>query len=195
MAKQTGWIIAGLAAIIAAVAPVCFFMRRENVELRPTPDESRNSNVFIFLPGIRQPETVAARAASIDDDAEVIGVSVKGHYRAYCTATMANPERHVVNDLIDRVPVTVTYCDRTQCVRALTRDDESDEPLSVVGRGWYEGKMMIRVGGKTLPQDAESIPGLSDLKVETTTWREWKTAHPDTDVYAGPLAHSGDASD
>src|SRR5438552_2413083 len=149
MEKPTKWIITGMAIVIAAVVSVQLFWRRETVRPRPTPDESRHSNALFFFPGIRQPEAVPASAAAVEDDADVIGVSVKGRHRAYCTAAMAEAERHVVNDLIDRVPVTVTYCPRTNCVRALTQDDESDEPLDVVGRGWYEGKMMIWVAGKT----------------------------------------------
>src|SRR5436309_12308333 len=123
MVKPTGWIITGLAIVIAAVASVQFHLRRETVRPRLTPDEGRNSNAFFFLPGIRQPKAFPAGAAAVEDDADVIGVSVKGHHRAYCMATMADLERHVINDLIDRVPVTVTYCPRTNCVRALTRDD------------------------------------------------------------------------
>jgi hypothetical protein len=195
MEKQTARILVRTAIVVVPVVSVFLLIRRENVESRPTPDESGGSTAFLFLPGVRQPEAVPAIAAAVEEDAKVIGVSVKGHHRAYCMATMAKLERHVVNDLIQRVPVTITYFPRANCVRALTQDDESDEPLIVVGRGWQNGKMMIRVAGQTLPQDAESIPGLKDLEVETTTWKDWKTAHPDTDIYVGPLAVAGDTSD
>lgn len=193
MQKQRMWRVVGTGIVVLGIASLCLCLRRETVEPRQANAESENSTALFFVPGIRQPPTRPALAADVEDDAEVIGVSVHGRHRAYCMGTLANPERHVVNDLIDRVPVTVTYCPRTNCVRALTQDDESDEPLGVVGRGWSEGKMMIWVAGKTLPQDSEIIPGLNDMSFETTTWKEWKTAHPDTDVYTGPLVDGGDA--
>src|SRR5437879_6141022 len=98
MVKPTGWIITGLAIVIAVVASVQFHLRRETVRPRLTPDEGRNSNALFFFPGIRQPEAVPASAAAVEDDADVIGVSVKGRHRAYCTAAMTEAERHVVND-------------------------------------------------------------------------------------------------
>jgi hypothetical protein len=189
--KHERRIIVAMAIVVAAVASVQLYLRRETIQPLPMPAQTRPEHDFS---GVRRSSTVPATEAAVEDDAEVIGVSVKGRHRAYCTEAMKSPGWHVVNDLIDRVPVTVTYCPRTKCVRALTQDDESDKPLSVVGSGWHEGKMMLSHGGEALPQDAESIPGLKDMEVETTTWKAWMTAHPDTDIYGARLGHAGVAS-
>jgi hypothetical protein len=185
------------ATILLGVTSFFYFFGRpvpvERVHI-DAPDDIYADMLF-YRPGIRQPQTVPSSTGLIDDDDEVIGISVRGRHRAYSVSTMADFKRHVVNDLIAHVPVTVTYCGRTRCARALTGDEGSDEPLTVVGRGWFDGHMMIGLAGSTYAQDAESIPGLTDMKFEKTTWKEWKTAHPDTDIYVESSEASGGAAD
>lgn len=49
----------------------------------------------------------AAEAAFLTDDAEVLGLVVKGRARAYAVTMLSY--HHVVNDVIEGIPVAVTY--------------------------------------------------------------------------------------
>jgi hypothetical protein len=44
--------------------------------------------------------------------------------------------------------------------------------------------MVVMVGQREYGQNSPEIP-LTDLEFERTTWGEWKSAHPDTDVCTG----------
>jgi hypothetical protein len=142
------------------------------------------------LPGIVHPPVEAASAATAQDSAEVIGVSVNGHSRAYCVAEMVTPFTHVINDVIDGVPVTVTYCDRTGCARVFTNTDEPDRPLEVGVGGFADGQMLLHVDHKKFGQKSRDIP-LQELEFEKTTWGKWKSAYPDTDICTGLFAFIG----
>jgi hypothetical protein len=133
------------------------------------------------VPGIVQPAVEPATSAAVPDTAEIIGVVVNGCARAYCISEMHNPLAHIVNDVIDRVPVTVTFCNRSGCARVLTKPDVVDRPLDVGVGGFADGQMLLHIDSRNIPVDSRDIP-LQDLEFETTTWFKWKSAHPDTDV-------------
>jgi hypothetical protein len=135
------------------------------------------------LPGISSPPVVPANSASTTGTSEVIGVVVNGHARAYCVSEMQSPLSHVINDMIDGVPVTVTYCNRTDCVRVLTRPGEFHHPLDV-GIGGFDGGLLLHVGAQNILQNSSEIPFM-DVEFERTTWKAWTTIHPDTDVCTG----------
>ncbi len=59
------------------------------------------------IPAITRPEYLAAAAADIRDDEDVIGLSLNGQARAFPTATMSAHE--IVNDVIGGQPVAVTW--------------------------------------------------------------------------------------
>lgn len=133
------------------------------------------------LPGIVQPAAVSAAAAPTRDDAAVVGVGVAGHWRAYCVSEMQTPLTHVINDVIDGMAVTVTYCDANNCARVLTDREMSNRPLDVgVGGFWHDG-MLLHIEHQNYSQSSPEVP-LYNLEFEMTTWKEWKTAHPQTDV-------------
>ncbi len=136
------------------------------------------------LPGMVEPPVEPAATATTQDKAEVVGVVVNGRPRAYCISEMHTPFTHVINDLVDRVPVTVTFCDRTRCARVFTKPSASDQPLDVGVGGFLGGQMLLRVDGRNFEQNSADIP-LQDLEFETMTWQDWKSAHPDTDVCTG----------
>jgi hypothetical protein len=137
------------------------------------------------LPGIVEPPVVPVNSAGVQENAEVIGVAVNGRARAYCLSEMQTPFTHVVNDVIDRVPVTVTYCNRTSCARVLTSpDEEMDSHLDVGVGGFVDGQMLLHVGNRNFSQNSADIP-LKELDFERTTWGAWKSAYPDTDVCTG----------
>lgn len=142
------------------------------------------NNLRVFIPGNSAPAILSRDAAEIDDDEMVAGISVKDRFRAYRLADMITPATHVVNDVIERIPISVTYCNIRNCVRAFTRHNESNEPLDVWVHGLMDGKMLLSLDGVEFLQEAEVVP-VDRMDVEVTSWKAWKTAHPQTDVFAG----------
>jgi hypothetical protein len=158
-------------------------------------------------PGIRQPATFPPDSARLPDDAPVVGVSAGGKTRAYLVAAFSplpggQFSPHVVNDLLGDTPVTVTHCDRTGCTRVFTDADARQPPEIDVG-GWFGGEggsLLLLVGGVRYRQDTtQPLTGIArfpyaDAHFERTTWKRWRNAHPDTDVYLGPALHPGHGS-
>ena len=136
-----------------------------------------------ITPGIRQPSTVPVAEATLADDARVIGVTAGGRHRAYSVQVMSGMTSHVVNDLVDDVPVSVSYCDQTDCTRVFAGRPGSS-PLELSTGGWVRGEMALRYGDQQYSQTATDIP-LQDHPFVVTTWKEWREQHPDTDVFVG----------
>jgi hypothetical protein len=145
---------------------------------------------FIF-PGIDLPPTVTVTEAELDDDEEVIGVVANGRPRAYRIKGMTAMTAHLVNDVIDTIPVTVTYCNVTDCVQAFTGPTRS-APLDI----WMGGRvknMMLKTGtaffwqhtGKLVDPNRAEEQAFATYKFERTSWKDWRTAFPTTDVYLG----------
>ena len=145
----------------------------------------RSTDMVFRVRGLRQPEFESASDVRVSDLYPVIGVSVGNEYRAYLLGAMDSPESHVINDLIENIPVTVTYCDRTDCVRLFTKSNQSDS-LDVSIYGFIDGQMAIEVDGQTFTQGSPDVP-LEDLTFTRTTWGEWKLDHPETNVYIGDV--------
>jgi hypothetical protein len=129
---------------------------------------------------------------NVADDAAVVGVLVGGRPRAYLLPALKSINQHVVNDLVAGTPVTVAYCDRSDCVRAYTADTPG-VPLSVAVGGWDGKVMLLRVGttfyrhdsGKAIHPGAKEELPYRPLAFERTSWAAWRKAHPDTDVVTG----------
>ena len=145
------------------------------------------------MSGIVRPEAVQAGASELRDDEEVIGFVVGGRARAYRLDALRDRSSHIVNDLVGDLPVTVAYCDLSDCVRAYTARDGG--PLDVSVGGLYGGRdMVLDVGGRLYFQESGAAlsPGvgpsaipLERLSPTRATWAEWKRLHPETDVYEG----------
>ncbi len=153
---------------------------------------SNNTNAIMpatpsIMPPINTPPTIPAAQATLKDEEEIIGMIVKGKPRAYRVSAFAGPARHVVNDLLDGVPVTVTHCDQTKCTRVFTR--EGKEPLAIK-LGGFDSSMLLYVNGHFYTQDNRHATNPSAppfpydaMEFEQTTWGKWRAAHPTTDVY------------
>jgi len=162
---------------------------------RPAPapvagEKPRMQDTPFVVPGVRCPPVHPAADANLADEEEVAGVVVAGKPRAYQLKAMKHMFRHVVNDLVAEVPVTVTYCDQDQCVCVFT-DDSRGAPLDISSGGYRNG-FLLKVGGSFFEQESGRSQS-SDAKLpyrrlehERTTWKAWKAAHPDTEVYTGP---------
>jgi hypothetical protein len=135
------------------------------------------------MEGVRTPPGVSAGAANLADDARVIGISVNERHRAYSIPALSAMTSHVVNDLVDDVPVSVTYCNQSDCARVLTSDVRG-QPVDLWLGGWIGGQMSLRYHDLYYPQTSRRLP-LLDYPFTQTSWKEWRELHPDTDVYTG----------
>ncbi len=144
------------------------------------------------MPGIRLPPARSAAEANLPDDTPIIGVVAGGSARAYLVTAMEAMNGHVVNDLVGGTPVTITYCDRTQCVHAFT-DKAGGEPLKI-DLGGFVDRMLLKVGdtfffqdtGEDFVKERGTAFPYATHPYELTTWKRWKDAHPSTEVYTGP---------
>ena len=145
--------------------------------------------------GVRTPPAVAAEAAGLDDAEEVVGVVVNGAARAYRLGALSDPRHHVVNDLVGGAPVSVAYCDQTDCIRTYT--GPGAEPLRVRIAGMTDGGLVVKLDGVYYDHRSgrvvEGPPGAAPLPLDRvpwtrTTWGRWRREHPATDVSVGSAA-------
>jgi hypothetical protein len=143
------------------------------------------STASLEYPGLVCPPPAPAAAAKLKDSESVIGVVIDGRPRAYVVKALSYPQTHVVDDVVAGHPVTVTYCDIKDCTRVFTGN--GDGPLDV-GVGGYDDGLLLRANGRRYRQysgeamePGEPLP-LAQMGFVRTTWKEWRDAHPDTDV-------------
>jgi hypothetical protein len=129
---------------------------------------------------IQLPESVNADAADLQANEPVIGVVADGIARAYSIKAMSGMSSHVVNDVIGTTPVSVTYCDRTNCARAFTADTPG-QPMSLAVGGFSDDEMLVRYQEQMYKQSSPDIP-LTEYECQITTWNAWLEQHPDTKV-------------
>jgi hypothetical protein len=150
----------------------------------------------LYRPGIADPVFVAPTDNRLSSDLPVIGIVVEGRCFAYSIPALSMPtelesvtsmydlaRRHVVNQLINDMAVTVTYCDLSHCVRVLAKD-EQERPLEVGIGGVFGKELILCWNGQQYTQSSGEIP-LHDHPFQQTTWGEWLAQHPDTQVYLG----------
>jgi hypothetical protein len=196
------FVLGGLVAAVVAMAVIAYLAVRDSDsgQSLSLPNRAIRNTPFI-TPGIRQPDTVPAVDAKLDEHAQVIGISAGDKHRAYVIRAFDQPMWHVVNDLLDDIPVSVTYCDRCDMARAFTSPRRGSSLELMLG-GWLNDRMLLRLGDAFFPQDGDeaslgrglettdqrdvhATPVLTEYPHERTTWKAWKTDHPDTDVYTG----------
>ena len=139
------------------------------------------------IPAIEEPQFTAASSspASLAADDPVFGVSLGDEPKAYPQAILVQHE--IVNDVVDDIPVAVTYC-----------------PLTGTAQGFYRGETTFGVSGQLINANlvmydrAEEHwwpqvlgrritgpdPGelLAEFPVTWTTWERWRSRHPETVV-------------
>jgi hypothetical protein len=195
LARDVAVVLAGAATAAALLAWYYASLVAGALPLPPAwaPGAPDEPVVRHALRGVRLPRVRAAADANLADDAEVIGICAGGQARAYFTGVMGTlPTRHVVNDLVGGRAVSVTYCDRTSCSRAYS-GGAVNTPLDIGVAAWSERGLVLRVEhADYLQATGESVdtPGGAGLPYqetpcEQTTWKAWRDAHPDTDVYVG----------
>ena len=149
--------------------------------------------------GVIRPPTVEAPKAGLKDEEKVLGVEVNGVARAYRLATLCDVTRHIVNDTVNGVPISVLYCDLSDCAAA-TRARQA-RPAADPNGGHERWRHGAQGRESVLPaQSAEALEGtespsgpdpslppfpFSPTTVTRTTWGAWKQQHPKTHVYLG----------
>ncbi len=128
---------------------------------------SMNSTPLV-VNGIDSPVFKPASEVELKDNDEVVGISQIGKPRAYPIAMMSGMLNRVVNDLIPvgdgdaLIPVTITYCSMTDCVRVLTGETPVGmSHLDVGTLGLLDGALALRWKGRQFKQN-DQIDGLTD---------------------------------
>jgi hypothetical protein len=150
------------------------------------------------MPPIVHPKIVPASDSLVFDHEEIVGIRVAGKYRAYSLHGLSSSSSHVVNDLLGSQAVSVAYCTANQCVKVYTKGSVS-APLDVSMGGWRkpsaksEGglvltakkKRYLQKSGKSLEPGSDAAFPYTEMKFVRTTWKAWRKAHPDTDIWNG----------
>ena len=147
----------------------------------------------IDLPGIVQPPTVPADVARLNEDEEIIGIVVDGKARAYRLKALLDPQQHIINDLIDGLPLTVAHCDVTNCTRVYA-GRRGEQPLDVAQAGLWNSDMIVKIQGvyyrhrtgEPAGNDANA-PALpcQAYTFQRMPWKQWREEHPQTNIYLG----------
>ena len=144
------------------------------------------------IPPLKNPKMISARDAKyLDDDNVVFGVAINGDVRAYPKRILAWHE--MVKDKIGGRELNGVYC--TLCGAMILYDATVDGvhyELGTSGFLYRSNKLMYDHATKSLwsALTGEPVVGslvgkgieLKTLYVVTTTWKAWKTRHPDTRV-------------
>ena len=139
---------------------------------------------------ILRPPSLAAKEAKLPPDEMVIGVEVGGKAQAYRFAAFESKSGHLVNDLVGGVPVSVAYCDLTECLRVYS-DPRGSQPLDLNVAGVLYDEMIMRHGGRMYfhksgkevePGDDSPTLPYPLVTPTVTTWKEWTSQ---TSRYAG----------
>lgn len=137
------------------------------------------------IPAVGEPQFVDASAASLRDEDIVFGVDRGGTATAYPRQILVHHE--IVNDRLDGVPVSVTYCPLTGTAMGFERGDTS---FGVSGDLVNSNLIMYdRATDSRWPQMlATAISGplseqsLREFDLVWTTWERWRGRHPGTRI-------------
>ncbi|MFI1940872.1 DUF3179 domain-containing protein [Streptomyces purpureus] len=142
------------------------------------------------IPSIDRPRFVtASQVGFLSDGDPVFGLEHRGEVRAYPQMVLVWHE--IVNDTIGGEPLTVTYCPLTGTVIGFTAPSGvQDLAFGTTGKLVNSNLLMYdRQTGSQWPQlTGTALSGpLKGTKLDTvplvwTTWKQWRTAHPDTEV-------------
>ncbi|WP_435579040.1 DUF3179 domain-containing protein [Gilvibacter sp.] len=154
------------------------------------------------IPPLRNPQMIPAEQADyLDDNNIVFGISINGDTRAYPKRILAWHE--MFTDTVGGVPVAGVYC--TLCGTVIlykTQYEGTQYNFGTSGFLYRSNKLMYDqktqslwntlwgrpVIGPLVGQDIQ----LEYLNVVTTTWKQWKQMHPDTQVLSTNTGHRRD---
>jgi hypothetical protein len=155
------------------------------------------------IPPLKNPKMIAAKDADwLGDDNIVFGVAINGDVRAYPKRILAWHE--MFKDRIGGLELAGVYC--TLC-GALVMYDVTDAKtggvqyeLGTSGFLYRSNKLMYDHATKSMWSTLTGSPvvgklvgkgiELKQLHVVTTTWKEWRTRHPATQVLSLDTGHN-----
>lgn len=204
---STRWalVVCGLAFLVVAAA-IRWFLPQDAIEpyegrinrtvrtpLAETHEErfraSRMYRARDRFVALDSPATAGASDASgLRDSDEVIGVEVNGQARAYPTRIVG--WHHIINDVVGKVPIAVSYCSICSCGVAF-KTSPGNEPILFGFEGAWQGTLMLYdrdTGSTWLQMTGECIEGpqlgkrIDLLHPAVISWGTWKKSHPGTDV-------------
>jgi hypothetical protein len=157
------------------------------------------------IPPLKNPKMIAAKDADwLGDDNIIFGVAINGDVRAYPKRILAWHE--MFKDRIGGLELAGVYC--TLC-GALVMYDVTDKKtggilyeLGTSGFLYRSNKLMYDHATKSMWSTLTGSPvvgklvdkgiELKQLHVVTTTWKEWRTRHPATQVLSLDTGHRRD---
>ena len=154
------------------------------------------------IPPLKQPKMIAAKdAAWLEDENVVFGVAINGDVRAYPKRILAWHE--MFKDKIGGLELAGVYC--TLCGALVLYDttiDGTHYELGTSGFLYRSNKLMYDHATKSMWSTLTGSPvigslvgkniKLKSLYVVTTTWKEWRTRHPNTTVLSLETGHTRD---
>jgi Protein of unknown function (DUF3179) len=154
------------------------------------------------IPPLDHPKHVpAAEARYLKDKNVVFGLSMNGESRAYPKRILAWHE--MARDRLGGVDLAIVYC--TLCGTVIPYEAEVGGIARTFGTSgllYRSSKLMFDEESMSLWSTVEGRPVLGRLAGEplklqahpvvTTTWREWREAHPDTTVLSLETGHERD---
>ena len=157
------------------------------------------------IPPLKNPKMISAREAIwLQDDNIVFGVAINGDVRAYPKRILAWHE--MFKDRIAGRELAGVYC--TLCGALVLYDvtvNGVQHELGTSGFLYRSNKLMYDHATKSLWSTLTGTPvvgalvgqgiALEPLYVVTTTWKEWRSRHPDTLVLSLDTGHRRDYSE
>ncbi len=157
------------------------------------------------IPPLDHPLVVTAREADwLKDGHVVFGIEVNGEARAYPKRILAWHE--LARDRLGGVELTVVYC--TLCGTVIPYGSQSGgrrHTLGTSGLLYRSNKLMYDRETMSLWSTVDGRPVVGPLAgtdlelaaypVVTTTWKEWRTSHPDTTALSRRTGHERDYSE
>ena len=154
------------------------------------------------IPPLDHPKTVAASGASFMGDKHIVfGLVANGAARAYPKRILAWHE--LALDTLGGVRLAIVYC--TLCGTVIPYETSAGGRTFTLGTSgllYRSNKLMFDVETKSLWSTLEGRPVVGPLAgadialkyrpVVTTTWKEWRTLHPDTTVVSLDTGHQRD---
>ena len=157
-----------------------------NPPMPSDPTLSTGLSTPMITPGITEPPMFSVDDVNLPEEAMIIGFVLDGQPRAYLQEAMTPISAHIVNDIVGNKPVSVTFCDQTDCVRVFSSTTEG-KPIDLKTGGFASEEMLIMLNGQMHPQTSTTIP-LQDIDFVRTQWIAWKVEHPETKIFLGSLA-------
>lgn len=154
------------------------------------------------IPPLHQPKVIPASEAKFMGDRNVVfGIVVNGEARAYPKRILAWHEMAL--DTVGGVPLAIVYC--TLCGTVIPYEASSEGRNFTFGTSgllYRSNKLMFDMETKSLWSTIEGRPVVGPLEntslvlryraVVTTSWAEWRAAHPATTVLSLDTGHQRD---